>query len=627
MTAFSPTAAAPTAIAGSGAAPSVPTNLAGVGISAARVTLTWTASIDLGSGVGGYRIYRDTVLVGTTTALTFTDTGLTTSTSYDYQISAIDTSIPPLESAKTAIVAVSTLGSLGNVITLDSSAGILWTSQAYSLNDVVNSTDDTDVLSFECTTAGTSGGTEPTWPVIVGGTVVDGGVTWTARTPKAWEYAMVTASRAINAFRNETSSDKFVVWGEKNHWEKSDTSSLTISSANAQFDSIPSIYRVDKTTNLYSPSRTDGSNNVNFGSLLSSFNDVKISTASVWYGFRFESADKFFVQSEYYAFEDCVINYGTFNNSAYFDFAHCTALLKNTTINATNNADSYWNCNNNAHIIVEGCIFNISAKATGFYNGAGSAGSSNYQQVHFNACDMSGINTPILIDSSDFSAGNPALADFFRGEIDFSNCYLPTNYEIWDGTWVAKEATYVKVEDCSDDGTNTYINERRNVAGSYKHNIVTYRNSGYLGSEDADRLSLELIPTSLTSTSFVISSEQIGGFFSSIGTKVITLQLIENYTSQLTKADMWLKLYYFKGASNPFRIIDLSSKEHAQPTFTVLPAGSGLSDWSGEPTASRSVKIEVTVDVGRKGSFYGVVELAKYESGKQVFIDPEFTVS
>jgi hypothetical protein len=37
------------------------------------------------------------------------------------------------------------------------------------------------LLRFECTTAGSTGATEPTWPEEAGGTVTDGSVVWTAR--------------------------------------------------------------------------------------------------------------------------------------------------------------------------------------------------------------------------------------------------------------------------------------------------------------------------------------------------------------------------------------------------------------------------------------------------------------
>lgn len=37
------------------------------------------------------------------------------------------------------------------------------------------------LLRFECTTAGTTSTPEPAWPAIIGGTISDGGVVWTAR--------------------------------------------------------------------------------------------------------------------------------------------------------------------------------------------------------------------------------------------------------------------------------------------------------------------------------------------------------------------------------------------------------------------------------------------------------------
>lgn len=55
-------------------------------------------------------------------------------------------------------------------------------STAYSLGQYVSQTSGVDNnLVYEVTVAGTSGGSEPTWPTVVGNTVVDGSVTFTCR--------------------------------------------------------------------------------------------------------------------------------------------------------------------------------------------------------------------------------------------------------------------------------------------------------------------------------------------------------------------------------------------------------------------------------------------------------------
>jgi hypothetical protein len=53
-------------------------------------------------------------------------------------------------------------------------------STAYVLKDVVIPT-TRNGFYYECTTAGTSAGSQPTWPTTVGSTVVDGTATWTCR--------------------------------------------------------------------------------------------------------------------------------------------------------------------------------------------------------------------------------------------------------------------------------------------------------------------------------------------------------------------------------------------------------------------------------------------------------------
>lgn len=51
-------------------------------------------------------------------------------------------------------------------------------STAYEVDDIAVPTTGNG-RSYICTSLGTSGASEPTWPTTEGGTVVDGGVTWT----------------------------------------------------------------------------------------------------------------------------------------------------------------------------------------------------------------------------------------------------------------------------------------------------------------------------------------------------------------------------------------------------------------------------------------------------------------
>ena len=57
-------------------------------------------------------------------------------------------------------------------------AGAWQASTAYSVGQVVYPT-VLNTYAYECTAAGTSGTSQPTWPTTVGNTVGDGGVTWT----------------------------------------------------------------------------------------------------------------------------------------------------------------------------------------------------------------------------------------------------------------------------------------------------------------------------------------------------------------------------------------------------------------------------------------------------------------
>ncbi|MBO3083131.1 exoglucanase CbhB [Cellulomonas fengjieae] len=72
-------------------APSVPTGLVATTVTETSVALTWTTSTDTGgSGLAGYDVYRGTTKVGTPTAASYTDSGLTAATAYQYTVRARD---------------------------------------------------------------------------------------------------------------------------------------------------------------------------------------------------------------------------------------------------------------------------------------------------------------------------------------------------------------------------------------------------------------------------------------------------------------------------------------------------------------------------------------------------------
>lgn len=69
--------------------PTIPSGLVSSNVTASGAKLTWTASTD-NVGVTGYSVSRNTVVIQTVNALTFTDSGLSAATAYQYAVRAVD---------------------------------------------------------------------------------------------------------------------------------------------------------------------------------------------------------------------------------------------------------------------------------------------------------------------------------------------------------------------------------------------------------------------------------------------------------------------------------------------------------------------------------------------------------
>jgi uncharacterized repeat protein (TIGR03806 family) len=89
--------------------PSRPTGVAAVATGPTAISLSWNASTDAGTGLGGYRLLRDGIQIANGIQVTqWVDGGLQPLTTYSYMVVAYDRASPPNESAPSAAAQAST---------------------------------------------------------------------------------------------------------------------------------------------------------------------------------------------------------------------------------------------------------------------------------------------------------------------------------------------------------------------------------------------------------------------------------------------------------------------------------------------------------------------------------------
>jgi uncharacterized repeat protein (TIGR03806 family) len=90
--------------------PTVPQGVTASAMSTTQITVSWQASSDAGTGVAGYRVFRNggASAVATLPGTSFTDSGLTPATRYSYTVLAFDAATPPNASALSASAVATT---------------------------------------------------------------------------------------------------------------------------------------------------------------------------------------------------------------------------------------------------------------------------------------------------------------------------------------------------------------------------------------------------------------------------------------------------------------------------------------------------------------------------------------
>ncbi len=210
---YSSTATATTQAMPDTTPPTAPTNLAATATSSSQINLTWTASTD-NVGVTGYKVERcsgagcaNFAQIATPTTTTFSDRGLTTSTSYSYRVRANDAAGNNSAYSNTATASTPAAGNIS--VTISPKRGGLTLSQTTQFTATV--TNDVGAAGVTwSTTGGTISGqttTAATYSSGAAGTFIITATSKADVTQSASATIGVTDLTGMTTYHNDLSRD------------------------------------------------------------------------------------------------------------------------------------------------------------------------------------------------------------------------------------------------------------------------------------------------------------------------------------------------------------------------------------------------------------------------------------
>lgn len=480
-----------------------------------------------------------------------------------------------------------------------------WTaSSTYALGDRVCGVATSDYWIFECTTAGTSAGTEPTWVKTAGSTTTDNTVTWTARIPSTWENATFTLAKAA---ANDAAGD--TIYLSSTHSESS-ASAQTIPLAGTLANPVLVLSVTEDATPVLTAgatiTTTGVSNIIIQGSAYLNGITFNVGTTS-GSAANFTAAN---VDNNNQVYENCSINIVATSTSNRIAFGTSTSNAESSVqmkdcIFKFSNAAQGLQLNGNAQVtVIGGGIDPTSAQTT-----SPITVSMHQQDVKFTNFDLSRL------------ASNATLVGTTgaQGKITFTNCKLPTS---WTGTpagTLSNAGMRVSLYNC-DSGATNYRLWVATSAGSIREETTVVKTGG--ASDGTTNLSWKM--TTIAAANELVNpliSDTMAVWIDSVGTsKTITVDILHDSTTALTDAEVWLEIDYLGSSATPLGTP--ASDKRATVLTTPTNQATSTATWTSTGmTNPNKQKLEVTFTPNMKGFVYARVNLAK--ASYIVYVDPE----
>lgn len=436
-------------------------------------------------------------------------------------------------------------------------------------------------------------------------------------------------SNAAGANDGTTEADAYTTMqGGLTSWTTSDeihvskahnegTASVTLTATNATVSDRVPIYRIDFATDAYDATTGADTKNLNISSANA---DITVSFSGAWHGMYLYAADNIVQtaagRSSYY--KDCkfevdsanaYFSMGSSNSDHTIDYVSCTFDLNHTSggyINGIGGSFNFTYCTFEGTIDANGLVRPSSTKNT---------------YLNFTGCDFSGATHESSAPLVDMSSASDATVI-----VNFIACDVVSGVAYHDSTF-GTDNQFVYVHNTDNAGA-TYITDRYGLRGDVTTDTGVYftGTDQYQDADGTTAMSHKMVTASNVDVASALHSLDMYARIDSTGSKTFTVEVVENFTSALTKRECWIEVMYLGGASETLWSM-AEDREFVETSYTNLAAGAGLASWTGEPGGSRSAKVTATATVNQTGVFKVRLMLANYESTKVLYYNPAVTVT
>jgi len=422
---------------------------------------------------------------------------------------------------------------------------------------------------FRCTTAGTSGASEPAWNLAAGATTTDGSCVWTEVTANA-AYGWNTAAYGLDLAAARAAGGD-TIWVANNHdeqWTASFTVAFTTANAGVFAVSVdntvtsPTI--ADKSPGAIVQTTGAGSDRhltisgyaqiygINFRCSANNNSQVRIGTTAASHRLLLDTCPI----RAHHALQAGVVGGGASSRQSTVEFVNCT-------LEFTRAQDGFQPQGNVIWRDTPAMLVSPSYKpplAYWYY--------TQFATVEFRNCDL-----------STYAAGDTIFVTNAGADTELSlvNCKLGASVSIAStATGTLSNYPTVNVINCDSGGT-VYRNERRSNRGSLLTETTLIRSGG--ASNGATGFSWLFNPKSANTIQSPFQSFPLSVWNEFSGTtRTMTLYGVANGAAIATNKEVWLEVNYLGSSASPLATCKSSAPSHPLETAINLTADSSAWD-------------------------------------------------